>query len=105
MIPSVPDVLARGPAITFFTSLLVATYFVEAGLLLVIGPWTSWWDRNYFLETWPWLRWSLGGGSARVVVTLIGVLTAFAGLADLRLLFGRAFARQPRPPSGPFGHP
>ena len=36
--------------ISFLTRILFAAYFLEAGLILVVAPWSSFWDRNLFFE-------------------------------------------------------
>ena len=28
-------------------------YFVEVGLVLIVAPWTQFWDRNYFADSAP----------------------------------------------------
>ena len=35
------------------TRVVVVLYFLEAGLMLVVVPWTRFWDRNYFVELQP----------------------------------------------------
>ena len=35
--------------ISFLTRILFAAYFLEAGLILVVAPWSGFWDRNLFL--------------------------------------------------------
>jgi hypothetical protein len=64
------------------TRLLVAAYFIEVGLVLVIGPWTEWWDRNFFAAVLPWLPPVMAFTSVRLAVTTTGVVTMFAGLSD-----------------------
>jgi hypothetical protein len=65
------------------------------GLVLVIAPWTGFWEHNAFVLAWPvtaavllspWVRGALSG---------IGVVTAVAGLVDLFTLFLH------REPTGP----
>jgi hypothetical protein len=78
------------------TRLLVALYFLETGLLLVVAPWTDWWRRNYFAEIWPAVRSFLDSDAAVVVVVAAGVVTAIVGVGDLHvLLFRRWRARVP----------
>jgi hypothetical protein len=63
--------------------LLVATYFIEAGVLLILAPWTASWDRNYFGHLLPWLGVAMRNPFARGAVTGLGLITAIAGLRDL----------------------
>ena len=37
--------------------LVFLAYFAEVGLLLLIVPWSPFWDRNYFLQVWRVVRW------------------------------------------------
>jgi hypothetical protein len=67
-------------------------FFLEVGLLLVVLPWSSFWDRNYFALTWPALRPVLSNNFVRGAITGLGVVNLVAGFADLTLVF---VARQP----------
>lgn len=73
-------------AIRFVTRLLVAAYLVEAGLLLILAPWTSFWDRNVFASAVPWIADWMSSRFVRGGVTGIGFVTTIAGLRDLTLL-------------------
>ena len=50
------------------------------------------WDRNYFAAMLPWLRTLMAGDLLRGVVSLIGIVTVIAGVADLRAAFSMLFA-------------
>jgi hypothetical protein len=69
--------------------LLVALLF-EAGLLLVLIPWSAFWDRNYFAEAIPGLRELLTNNFVRGAISGLGVINIFAGLAELADIFTRA---------------
>jgi hypothetical protein len=56
-------------------------------LLLVVLPWSSFWDSNYFGATWPALREIITNHYVRGAVTGLGVVNLFAGLVDLAMLF------------------
>jgi len=73
-----------------FTGLLFAAYFIEVGLVLVITPWSSFWNRNYFSDLLPPLGAVLDTAAARGAVTGIGVVTAIAGVVELAGIFSRA---------------
>lgn len=62
----------------------------EAGLLLVLIPWSAFWDRNYFAEAMPALRELLTNNFVRGAVSGLGVINIFAGLAELADIFARA---------------
>jgi hypothetical protein len=80
------------------TRLLIAVYLVEAGLVLAIGPWTVFWERNYFALAWPWLGTVMFNPFVRGAITGVGIVTTIAGLRDL---MSRFLARPARPPVGP----
>ena len=33
--------------------LLLTAFFFEAGIVLVLVPWSVYWDQNYFLQSLP----------------------------------------------------
>lgn len=81
------------------TRLLFAIYFIETGLLLIVGPWTEWWSRNLFAQLLPWLQLIMTWSLTRLAVNVLGLVTAFAGLSEVwRLLIRRPY---PRPSSTP----
>ncbi|MFN0084301.1 MAG: hypothetical protein ACKVX9_02830 [Blastocatellia bacterium] len=61
----------------------------EVGILLLILPWTQFWDDNFFLYfitgklSASWLHGVLTSGYARGAVTGLGVLNILAGLRDI----------------------
>ncbi len=50
-------------------------------------PWSGFWDRNYFITTWPPLRPIIMNNFVRGAVTGLGVVNLLVGLADLASLF------------------
>lgn len=78
--------------------LLFAAYFLEAGFILVVAPWSAVWEHNRFTEARPALEAFLSSPYARGGVTGVGVITALAGLAELgSLILSRARRRDPGP--------
>jgi hypothetical protein len=75
--------------------LLYVAFFLEVGLLLVVLPWSGFWERNYFAMTWPALRELLTNNFVRGAVTGLGLVNLYAGFADLAIVF----AGRPAPPS------
>ena len=77
--------------------LVYVAFFLEVGLLLIVLPWSGFWDRNYF-ATWPALRPFLTNNFVRGAVTGLGLVNLFAGFADLALVFAsRPSAASGRP--------
>jgi hypothetical protein len=64
-----------------------AAFFLEVGLLLIVLPWSGFWDGNYFGATWPGLRAIMSNNFVRGAVTGLGVVNLSAGLVDLVRLF------------------
>ena len=63
--------------------LLFAAYFFEVGCLLVIIPWSSFWDQNALLEAIPAVyRWTRSE-FVRGAISGVGALNIGAGLAEL----------------------
>jgi hypothetical protein len=62
-------------------------FFIEVGLLLIVLPWSAFWERNYFAESWPALQPLMTNNFVRGAVTGLGVVNLFAGFADLALVF------------------
>jgi hypothetical protein len=87
--------------ISFFTRTLLAAYFIEAGLILIVAPWSGFWGRNVFVEYVPALQPVLASPYVRGAVSGIGAVTVLAGLAELGgLLVRRRQPEVPRPESG-----
>lgn len=81
------------PAIRFLTRVVVAIYLIEAGLLLIVAPWTTWWQRNYFAELLPWLRALMSTPGMHVTVVLVGLVTVAVGISDLWMTLVGRYAR------------
>lgn len=67
--------------------LLFVVFFIEVGLLLVVLPWSSFWERNYFAYVWPELRSVLSNNFVRGAVTGLGLLNLLAGVFELAPVF------------------
>lgn len=68
--------------------LLLVALFVEIGLLLIVLPWSSFWERNYFGIAWPALQPLLTNNFVRGAVSGLGVLNLLAGFSELAPIFG-----------------
>jgi hypothetical protein len=66
--------------------LLLVAYFIEVGLLLVLVPWSPFWERNYFLAAYPALRTILGNHYVRGAVSGLGVVNLLMGFNELASL-------------------
>ena len=66
--------------------LLYIAYFLEVGLVLVLVPWSAFWDRNYFVETAPLLQTVFRNNFVRGGVSGLGLVNLGVGFADLATL-------------------
>jgi hypothetical protein len=79
--------------------LFYVAYFLEVGLLLVLLPWSTFWERNYFVGMFPPLLYILRNNFVRGAVSGLGIvnlLTGFRDLADLLMVrrFGDSMSRE-----------
>jgi hypothetical protein len=63
--------------------LLLVAYFIEVGLLLVLVPWSPFWERNYFLATFPALHEIVRNHYVRGAVSGLGVVNLLMGFNEL----------------------
>lgn len=87
----------RGADISFLTRLLFAAYFLEAGLVLIVAPWSGFWERNFFAGALPLLDHIASNPFVRGAVSGIGAITALAGFAELAGFFGSSRGAERRP--------
>lgn len=67
--------------------LLVVAFFIEVGLLLIVVPWSSVWERNYFLLMLPNLRPVVTNGFVRGAISGLGVANLWVGLLEIAPMF------------------
>jgi hypothetical protein len=59
-------------------------------LILLVGPWLPFWDRNLWLHSTPAITALADSTVTRAIVSLIGAITLLAGLGELgSFLLGR----------------
>ena len=63
--------------------LLLVAYFIEVGLLLVLVPWSPFWERNYFLTVIPLLHEVVRNNYLRGAVSGLGVVNLLMGFNEL----------------------
>ena len=72
--------------------LVLVIFFLEVGFVLLLAPWSAYWDRNYFAENLPLLRSFMTNNFVRGAVTGLGVINVCAAVADLVAMFMRRSA-------------
>ena len=63
--------------------LLLVVFFLEIGLVLIVVPWSVYWDRNYFALSFPSIQTLITNNFVRGAVSGLGVVNVSAGLVDL----------------------
>jgi hypothetical protein len=63
-------------------------FFIEAGLLLLVLPWSAFWDRNYFVHAWAPLEPFLSSPFVRGGVSGVGLLNLAVGLSEMPAAMG-----------------
>lgn len=61
--------------------LVVFCFYI--GLLMILLPWTRYWNDNHFLLTWPIAGRLLTGGFARGVISGVGLLDWWIGISEV----------------------
>jgi hypothetical protein len=63
--------------------LLLTAFFFEAGLVLLIVPWSIYWERNYFVQLLPALEPLLTSDYVRGAVSGLGLVNLLAGFVEI----------------------
>ena len=63
--------------------LLLTAFFFEAGIVLLLVPWSAYWDRNYFLQSLPMVATFISNDFVRGAVSGLGVVNLIAGLVEI----------------------
>jgi hypothetical protein len=82
--------------------LILVAFFLEVGFLLLVIPWSAFWDRNYFAQAVPWVHDIMTNNYVRGAVSGLGVVNVVLGLAELVSLLA---SRRVEHPTSPFGAP
>ena len=61
---------------------------LETGLLLVLIPWSAFWERNYFFEWSAALSGLMTSNYTRGAISGLGLINVWAALAELADMFG-----------------
>jgi hypothetical protein len=88
------ELRARGSR-PLIRKLVYIAFFLEVGLLLLVLPWSAFWERNYFAQAWPPLQDLLTNNFVRGAVTGLGIVNLGAGFADLARVFSSRDRRDP----------
>jgi hypothetical protein len=68
--------------------LVYVAFFLEVGLLLIVLPWSTFWERNYFPTIYPAVRAIVTNNFVRGAVSGVGFVNLVAGFFELLPMFG-----------------
>jgi hypothetical protein len=57
------------------------------GLLLIVLPWSEFWERNYFAQNWPILRPFVNNSFVRGGISGLGFINLLVGVSELAPIF------------------
>lgn len=69
--------------------MLFVALLLEVGLLLVLIPWSRFWERNYFADLVPALQMALANNYVRGAVSGLGLVNIWLALAELYAVVAR----------------
>jgi len=86
--PDPADQLEQRPAFVYrwyhkVTALLFIVFCLEIGVVLLVFPWSEYWDNNFFATWTPKLRDFWDSSYVRGAVSGVGVLNVFISFSEL----------------------
>jgi hypothetical protein len=63
--------------------LLLTAFFFESGLVLLIIPWSIYWEQNYFVHALPAVQAFIANDFVRGAVSGLGLVNLLAGLGEI----------------------
>ncbi len=76
---------------------MLTAFFFEVGAALIVVPWSTFWDRNYFAQAVPLVHAFITSNFVRGAVSGLGLLNIVAGVRELVSML---MARRVTPPRG-----
>jgi len=67
--------------------LVFVAFFIEVGLLLIVLPWSAFWEQNYLARAWPVLQPLFVNNFIRGGITGLGLVNLVAGVFELMPMF------------------
>jgi len=79
--------------------LILVAFFLEVGFLLIVLPWSAFWERNYFAQTVPFVQDVITNNFVRGAISGLGLVNVCVGLVELVSVLA---SRHADPPPSPF---
>jgi hypothetical protein len=67
-----------------FLRVVLLLLWLELGLILILVPWSPFWDANYFVYRYPELGVVVNSSYSRGVISGLGVVNVFLALEAFR---------------------
>jgi hypothetical protein len=67
--------------------LLIIALFFEVGVVLMVVPWSNYWEHNYFVQAAPFVEAIATNAFVRGAITGLGLVNVLAGFAEIGGLF------------------
>ena len=67
--------------------LLLTAFFLEIGAVLLLAPWSEFWDRNYFAQGLPLVHALMINNFVRGAVSGLGIVNLAAAVAEIYAFF------------------
>jgi hypothetical protein len=67
--------------------LLLTAFFLETGAVLLLAPWSEFWDRNYFAQALPFVHALMINNFVRGAVSGLGLVNMGAAVAEMHAFF------------------
>jgi hypothetical protein len=67
--------------------LLLTAFFLETGAVLMLAPWSQFWDRNYFAQSLPFIHALMINNFVRGAVSGLGIVNMLAAVAEIHSFF------------------
>ena len=67
--------------------LVITALFFELGVVLLVVPWMSYWQQNYFIDARPLVEPVLTNDFVKGAISGLGLVNLVAGLFELASLF------------------
>jgi hypothetical protein len=67
--------------------LLLTAFFLETGAVLLLAPWSQFWDRNYFAQGLPVIHAFMINNFVRGAVSGLGIVNMGAAVAEMHAFF------------------
>jgi hypothetical protein len=67
--------------------LLLTAFFLETGAVLLLAPWSQFWDRNYFAQGLPLIHALMINNFVRGAVSGLGIVNMTAAVMEIHAFF------------------